>query len=67
MRNTHKVAKKPKKVARRRTGFGVSENLLVFFPKTSRMGRPDPSQWGQGSSLKKSDTVKLPAFSSSQM
>jgi hypothetical protein len=61
------TARKSKKVVRARKSFRVSENLLVFFPKTSRMGIPDPSQWGQASNVKKSDNIKLPVFSSSQI
>jgi hypothetical protein len=57
---------KSRKRTPRRKAFHISENLLVFFPKTSQMGVPDPSQWGQASTLRKSDTaVRLPAFSSS--
>ena len=27
-------------------GLGLSESVLKLFPKTSRMGKSDPSRWG---------------------
>lgn len=67
MKGKSTSTRKSKKTTRRKTQFRVPEDLLIFFPKTSRMGRPDHSQWGQGPSTKKSEDSKMPAFSSSRV
>jgi hypothetical protein len=33
-------------------GLGLSESVLKLFPKTSRMGKSDPSRWGIADSRK---------------
>lgn len=39
------TTKRAKRTPRRR-GLALSDSVLRLFPKTSRMGSPEPSQWG---------------------
>lgn len=44
------IAKRAKPSPKRRAtarGLSLPESVLKLFPKTSRMGRIEPSQWGQ--------------------
>jgi hypothetical protein len=62
-----KTARKPRGLSHRRARLRVSKEVLAFFPKTSQMGRADPSQWGHGTTSRKSDDTRVPVFSSSQI
>jgi hypothetical protein len=49
-----KTKRPPNARAKRLTGrgLGLSESVLKLFPKTSRMGRPEPSRWGMAEAIK---------------
>lgn len=41
------ITAKAKKRATVRPGLGLPDSVLKLFPKTSRMGKSEPSRWGQ--------------------
>lgn len=47
--------------------LGLSESVLKLFPKISRMGKAEPSQWGQATGCKPrlADQKNSPISSSS--
>jgi len=49
-----KTKRPPNALAKRLTGrgLGLSESVLKLFPKTSSMGRPEPSRWGMAEAIK---------------
>ena len=54
------LMKTHKKTYKKIRALGIGEEIKKFFPPTSRMGNPAPSNWGQVRSMPSPKTAKFP-------